>query len=70
MVVTGGEGLQVVKPMERDGVFRGVVANGSGVTGYFALSDIIGRLSTDEESVTTENSVGSEGGALLKLTCG
>lgn len=60
VVVAGGEGIQVAKAVKGDSIFRGVVANGSRVTGDLALSDVVRSLGTNEESITTENSVGGE----------
>ena len=64
MVVAGAEGVQVVQPMEGDGVFRSTVADSGGVAGHVAFGDIVCSLSTNEETVTAENSVSSESRAL------
>jgi hypothetical protein len=50
--------------MEGDGVFWGIVANGSGVACDFALCDVVGSFGTDEEAITSEDSVSSDGGTL------
>lgn len=54
--------------MNGDSVFRGIVADGSSVAGDVALGDIVGSLSTNEETVTAKNSVSGEGRALFR-TC-
>lgn len=64
VVVAGGEGVQVVETVEGDGVFRSVVTKGSRVTGDLAFSKVVGSLSSDEEAITTENSVSSKGRTL------
>jgi hypothetical protein len=64
VVVAGAESLEVVKTVKGDGVFGGVVADGSSVTGHVAFGNIIGRLSANQKSITTQNGVGSESGAL------
>ena len=66
MVVAGGEGLQVVKTVEGDGVVGSVEANGGGVTGDVTLSDVVCGLSTDEETITSEDGVSGEGRALSR----
>ena len=67
VVVAGGEGFQVVEPMDGDSIFRGIVADCSSVAGDIAFGDIVGRFSTNQEAVTTQNGVGSEGGSLRRV---
>lgn len=50
--------------MDGNGVLGGVEADSGGVAGDLAFGDVVGGLSTDEETVTAEDSIGSEGGAL------
>lgn len=65
LVVRGGEDLEVVETVEGDGVLGRVEPDRGGVPGHLALSDVVGGLGTDEETVTAQNGVGGEGGALL-----
>ena len=64
VVVAGREEVHVVETVDGDGVVRGTVANGRRVPGDLALGDVVGCLSTDEETVTTEHGVSGESGAL------
>lgn len=61
VVVAGREGVQVTETVEGDSVFGGVVTNGGGVTGDFAVANVVGGLSTDEKTVTAEDCVSGEG---------
>ena len=47
VVVTSGEGTEVVETVDGDSVFRSVVANGSGVAGDVALGNIVCSLSPE-----------------------
>lgn len=64
VVVAGGEGFKVVQAMDGDSVFGGIVANCSSVTGDIALRDVVGRLGTNQEAVTTKDGIGGESGSL------
>lgn len=64
MVVAGRESLEVVQSVDGDGIFGGVVADGSSVAGDIATSDVVCSLSTNEESVAAENSISGEGRSL------
>ena len=64
VVVASGEGGQITETVEGDGVLWGGVADGTGVAGDLALGDVVRGLSTDEETVTAENGVSGESGAL------
>ena len=64
VVVARGVRGEVGEPVEGDGVLGGTVAEGSSVTSDLALSNVVRGLGTEEETVTTENSVSSESGAL------
>lgn len=66
MVVAGREGLEVVESVNSDGVFRGIVANGSRVAGDVAFSDVVRGLSTNQETIASEDSISGESGALEK----
>jgi len=70
VVVAGGEGLQVVKTVKSHSVFRRVVTESCSVTSNVALSDVVSSLSTNKESITAQNGIGSESGALQKVNFG
>lgn len=65
VVVAGGVGVQVIESLKSDSIFRSVVANSGGVTGQVALGDVVSSLSTEEEAITTNDSISSEGGPLI-----
>jgi len=65
VVVGSGEGAHVSETVEGDGVFGSAVAEGGSVTGNATLGDVVSAFSTKKETVTTENSVSSERGALF-----
>lgn len=65
MVVRGSKGGEVAETVEGDGVLWGREAKGSGVSGHGAGLDIVRCLTTDEETVSANNSVGSKGRALI-----
>lgn len=64
VVVAGSKVAQVVGAVDGDSVIRGIVAKGSGIARDLALSDVIGSLSTDEETVAAKDSVSGESGTL------
>jgi hypothetical protein len=64
VVVAGGESFKVVQAMDGDSVFGGIVTNCSSVTGDIALRDVVGRLGTNQEAVTTKDGIGGESGSL------
>ena len=64
LVVRGGEDLEVVEGVDGNRILGRVEADSGGVAGDLAFGDVVGGLSTNEETVTAENSIGSEGGAL------
>jgi hypothetical protein len=64
VVVGSGKGGQVAETVEGDGVVGGGVTEGTGVSGDGTGSDVVRSLGTDKETVSANNSVGSEGGAL------
>ena len=64
MVVAGSEGAEVSETVEGDGVFRSAEANGRGVAGDLALSDVVRSLTTKEESVAADDGISGEGRAL------
>jgi len=60
VVVTSSESRSITQAVDSDGVVGSTKADSTGVTGEAALSDVVRRLSTNEESVTTKDGVGSE----------
>ena len=60
MVVTGSESGSITQAVDGDGVVGSAEADSTGVTGEATLGDIVGRISTDKESVTTKDGVCSE----------
>lgn len=46
--------------MDGNSIVWGAEANGTGVTGEATLGDVVRSLGTEEESVTTEDGVGSK----------
>lgn len=64
MIVAGSERRPVAQAVEGNGVVRSAEADSTGVTGETALGDVVRSLGTDEESVTAEDGVGSEGWSL------
>ena len=50
--------------MDGDSIFGGIVTNCGSVAGDIAFGDIVGRFSTNQEAITAQNGVGSEGGSL------
>ena len=64
VVIAGSKSLQVVKTVNGDSVFRRVVTKSSSITSNVALSDVVSSLSTNKETITAQNGVGNESGAL------
>lgn len=64
VIVAGSVGVQVVEGLKGDSIFGSIVTDGSGIAGDVALSDVVSGLSTEEEAVTANDSIGGEGGAL------
>ncbi len=64
VVVAGSVCVHVVKGLKGDSVFGRVVTDGSSVTADVTVSDVVRSLSTEEETITTNDSIGSEDGAL------
>lgn len=64
VVVRGGEGGEVTETVKGDGVLGGREANGTSVSGDGAGEDIVRSLGTYKETVTADNGVGGESGAL------
>jgi hypothetical protein len=64
VVVRCGEGGQVSETVEGDGVVGGGVTESTGVSGDGTGGDIVRCLGTNKETISANNSVGSEGGAL------
>ena len=66
VVVAGGESRSIAQTVDGYGVVGSAEADGTGVTGDATLSDVVGSLSTNEESVTAENGVSSECWTLIE----
>lgn len=64
VVVRSGKGGEVSETVEGDGVVGGSVTESTSVSGDGTGSDIVRCLGTNEETVSANNGVGSEGGAL------
>lgn len=64
VVVRSRVGAQVAEAVQGDGVLGGVEAGGEVVLGDVATLDVVGDLTTGEEAVAAEDSVGGEDGAL------
>ena len=70
VVVAGAESGEVSETVKGDGVLGGREADSTGVSGDGTGSNIVRSLRTDKETVTAENSVGGEGGALEEVDSG
>ena len=66
VVVASSKSLQVVKTVNGDSVFRRVVTKSSSITSNVALSDVVSSLSANKETITAQNGVCNESGALYK----
>lgn len=64
MVVTCGEGVEVVEAVNGDGVLRSTVTERRGVASNLALGDVVSSLETKKETITTEDGVCGDSGAL------
>lgn len=64
VVVRSSKGGEVSETVEGDGVVGGGVTESTCVSGDGTGSDIVRCLGTNKETVSANNSVGSEGGAL------
>ena len=60
VVVASSESFEIVESVDGDSIFRGVVADCGSVAGDVAFGNIVGCLSTNQKTVTTENGVGGE----------
>ena len=60
VVVAGSEGGSIAQAVDGDGVVRSAEADSTRVTGEAALGDVVSSFGTNEESVTTEDGVGSK----------
>ena len=68
MVVARAKGREIAETMEGHCVFGCRESDGSGISGDGSGGDIVGSLGTDEEAITSDNSVGGKGGALLSVS--
>ena len=64
VVVAGTEGGEVPETVQGDGVFGSGESDGTGISGDRTRSDIVGGLGTDEEAISTDDSVRGERGTL------
>jgi hypothetical protein len=60
VVIAGSERRRVTQAVDSDGIVWGAEANSTRVTREATLSDVVRCLGTKEESITTEDGVGSE----------
>lgn len=60
VVVASGKSRSITQAMDGDGVIRSAEANSTGVTGEATIGDVVSSLGTNEESVATEDGVGSK----------
>jgi len=67
VVVRSGEGGQVSETVEGDGVVGSGVTESTSVSGDGTGGDIVRCLGTNKETISANNSVGSEGGALEEV---
>jgi hypothetical protein len=64
MVIAGSESFQVVESVDGDSVFRSIVTDCSSVTGDIPLSNVVGRLGTNQKAIATKNGISGESGSL------
>jgi hypothetical protein len=69
VIVRSSEGGEVSETVEGDGVVRSGVTESTGVSGDGTGGDIVRSLGTNKETVSANNSVGGEGGALRISEC-
>jgi len=67
VVVARSKGVQVAKTVEGNSVLGRAEANSSGVLGDAALSDVVGSLGAEQETVTANDSVSGEGWSLEEV---
>lgn len=60
VVVAGSVRGPITQAVDGDSVVGSAEADGTGVTGEATLGDVVRCLSSEEESITTEDSVGGE----------
>jgi len=66
MEVRGGERVEVVQPVERDGVLWRRIGECGRVAGYRTLVEVVLRLGTEEEPISTKDGVSGKGWALYQ----
>lgn len=59
-----GESIEVAQPVERDSILRRTIGECGRVAGHCALVEVVLRLGTEEEPISTEDGVGGERRAL------
>ena len=64
VVVARSECAQVTETVKSDSVLWRAEANSSVVSGDLSLCDVVGSLSAEEESITADDGISSEGWAL------
>ena len=62
-----GESIEVVQPVERDGVLRRSIGECGRVAGHRALVEVVLRLGAEEEPISTEDGVSGECRTLRRL---
>ena len=67
MVVARREGVEVVEGVNGNGILGSIETDGSSIAGNLALGDIVSGLGTKKETITTEDSVCGERGALDEI---
>lgn len=60
MVIAGSESRSIAQAVDGNGVVRGAEADSTGVAGKATLGNVVRCFGTNEESVATEDRVGSE----------
>lgn len=64
VVVARRVGAQVSETVEGDGVLGSAVSESGGVAGHLALGNVERGFGTNQEAITSKDSVGGDGGAL------
>ena len=70
VVVRGREDLERVVGVESKGVLGGGVAGSGGEAGDVSTTDIVGDISSERETIATDNDITGEGRALEKVEVG
>src|SRR5690348_3972515 len=70
VVVRGGEDLERVLGVEGNRVLGGSVAGSGGEAGDLGGTDIVGNITSNQETITANNDITGEGGALEEVNVG